>query len=236
MKIKAYTLFTESHRHFLEKYFLPTFPFREEIQLNLVYRNQACKTAEFETHGWKETMKEKAKCFIEGITSCAEDEIFMFIDPDIQFFGDFYNDIKESMNNVDVAWQNDVIGGVNTGFFAVRNTKQTRGFFKTILGNLELDSFKQEQELANYLLSQLHRYPTISFKWTFLPDTYWTYGHIAALTKTDNSGLRGSWKPGDADFDVPKDIIMHHANWTGGISNKIELLNIVRQKVHKLDL
>ena len=31
MKIKAYTLFTDSHKKFLTDYLLPTFPYREEI-------------------------------------------------------------------------------------------------------------------------------------------------------------------------------------------------------------
>jgi hypothetical protein len=30
---------------------------------------------------------------------------------------------------------------------------------------------------------------------------------------------------------VPKDIIIHHANWTVGIDNKIKLLDIVKKKV-----
>ena len=230
MKIKAYTLFTESHKIFLDNYFLPSFPYRKEIELILLYREQHCKTACFETDGWKETMRDKATAFIEGIESCRENEIFMFIDPDIQFFGDFYDDIKDAMKDNDVVWQNDVIGGVNTGFFAVRNTKATRGFFKTVLGNLDSEKFKQEQELANYLLHESYRYPTITFKWRFLPNSYWTYGHIAALPKVNGQGLRGSWSPGDSDFAIPADIKIHHANWTGGIDNKIKILDIVKKK------
>jgi len=30
---------------------------------------------------------------------------------------------------------------------------------------------------------------------------------------------------------VPPDIVIHHANWTVGIDNKINLLNIVRNKL-----
>jgi hypothetical protein len=230
MKIKAYTIFTDSHKRMFCDYLMTSFPFRQEIELTVLYRGQACKTAEFETNGWKDTMKEKAKCFVDGITSCKEDEVFMFIDPDIQFFGDFYDDIKQALDTCDVVWQNDVIGGVNTGFFVARSTKATRGFFKTVLGNLDSDQFKQEQELANYLLRQIHLYPTINFKWKFLPNTYWTYGHIAAQPKKDNSGLKGSWKPEDDDFDIPTDIKMHHANWTLGVDNKETMLKIVRSK------
>lgn len=228
MKIKVYTLFTDSHKKFLMDYFLPSFPFRKEIELNLLHRDQHCKTAEFETEGWHETMRDKATCFIDGITSCKEDEIFMFIDPDIQFFGDFYDDIISAIKDKDVVWQNDVIGGVNTGFFAVRNNKTTRSFFKTILGNL--DSFTQEQVLANHLLSNINIYPTINIRWAFLPERYWTYGHIAVLPGKLKSGLRGHWVPESEDFDIPADIKIHHANWTPGIVNKFKLLDIVKEK------
>jgi hypothetical protein len=228
MKIKAYTLFTDSHKKFLSDYFLPTFPFRDEIELTILHRTQHCKTAEFETDGWRETMRDKARCFIEGIQTCNDNELFMFIDPDIQFFGDFYDDIIEAIKDNDVVWQNDVIGGVNTGFFAVRNNKKTRSFFKTVLGNL--DNFSQEQVLANHLLNNISLYPTIDIKWSFLPERYWTYGHIAALPGKLSNGLRGHWTPESEDFSVPKDIVIHHANWTSSMEYKFKLLDIVKQK------
>lgn len=228
MKIKAYTLFTDSHKKFLTDYFITTFPYREEIELTIVYKPQRCKTASFETDGWRETMRDKVNCFIDGINKCKDDEIFMFIDPDIQFFGDFYEDIIDGLNNKDAVFQNDVFGGVNTGFFAVKNNKKVRSFFKTILGNLE--SFSQEQVLANYLLTNSYKFPTIAIEWSFLPDKYWTYGHIAAQPGENGNMYKGSWTPEADDFNIPSDIIMHHANWTAGVENKIKLLDIVRKK------
>ena len=229
MKIKAYTLFTDSHKVFLEKYLLPSFPYREEVDLTILYKPQRCKSGSFEDSGWRETMRDKATCFVDGITSCNENEIFMFIDPDIQIFGDFYDDVINCLKDKDVVFQNDVIGGVNTGFFAVRNNKKTRAFFKTVLGNL--DNFDQEQQLANHLLRSADQYPTINIRWGFLPDKYWTYGHIAAqrTTKTEN-GYKGGWNPDADDFDIPSDIVIHHGNWTSGIANKIAILDIVKKK------
>ena len=232
MKIKAYTLFTDSHKKFLTDYFIPTFPYRKEIELTILHRPQHCKTASFETEGWKDTMRDKSTCFYEKVSECKDGEIFMFIDPDIQFFGDFYEDIITRMQNLDIAWQNDVIGGVNTGFFAVKNNKQTRGFFKTILGNLDSKDFSQEQVLANHLLQNASLYPSIAVKWQFLPNSYWTYGHVAASLNPNTGGCRGAWTPEALDFKVPKDIIIHHANWTQGIDNKIKLLELVKGKIN----
>lgn len=234
MKIKAYTLFTDSHKKFLTDYFYPTFPYRKEIELTVLHRPQRCKQALFETEGWKDTMRDKSTCFIEKLQECANDEIFMFIDPDIQFFKDFYEDIVTVMQDLDIAWQNDVIGGVNTGFFAVKNNKQTRAFFKTILGNLDSANFSQEQVLANHLLQNISMYPTIAVKWGFLPKEYWTYGWVAATPDPTTGYYRGGWKPGALDFDIPKDIVIHHANWTAGIENKLNLLDIVKEKYDRL--
>ena len=157
MKIKAYTLFTDSHKKFLTDYFLPTFPFRNEIELTVLHRPQHCKTALFETDGWKDAMRDKTTCFYEKLQECKDGEVFMFIDPDIQFFGDFYDDIISRIQHIDVLWQNDVIGGVNTGFFAVKNNKRTRSFFKTLLGNLESKDFSQEQSLYLGVFKQPNR-------------------------------------------------------------------------------
>jgi hypothetical protein len=233
MKIKAYTLFTESHKKFFTDYFLPTFPFRKEIELTILYKEQHCKTVVFESDGWHKTMQDKAECFINGIEKCNNDEIFMFIDPDIQFFGDFYDDILSLIQNYDVLWQNDVIGGVNTGFFAVKNNKKTRSFFKTIVGNLH--KFSQEQVLANYLLSNVQQYPSIDIKWTYLPERYWTYGYIVPLPSKAHpekikGGIRGHWSTETDDFDIPKDIKIHHANWTSSYEDKFKLLDIVKSK------
>lgn len=231
MIIKAYTLFTDSHKKFLTDYFMPTFPFRKEIELTVLHRPQHCATASFESPGWKETMRDKSTCFYEKIKECKDDEIFMFIDPDIQFFKDFYEDIITRMSNLDILWQNDVIGGVNTGFFAVRNNKQTRAFFKTVLDNLDSQQFSQEQVLANYLLQNIAQFPSIAVRWAFMPAAYWTYGHVAA-SPNKFGACRGSWTPQSEDFTVPKDIIIHHANWTAGIDNKLKLLDIVKKKVN----
>ena len=230
MKIKVYTLFTESHKKLFTDYFLSTFPFRKEIELIVLYRDQKCATGAFESEGFKDTVKYKIECFVDGLNACKDDEIFMFIDPDIQFFGDFYTDIINAIQNFDAVFQNDVFGGANTGFFADKSYKKTKGFFKTLLGNFDINEFKHDQDLTNYLLQNKRSYPTIDINWTFLPETYWTYGHIAAKQNTKTGKYNGAWTQQSDDFEIPKNIKIHHANWTEGVNNKIKLLDIVKQK------
>ena len=61
-----------------------------------------------------------------------------------------------------------------------------------------------------------------------LSKEYWTYGELA-LQRATPTNTSGTWQ-GTEDFDIPKDIVIHHANWTTPFNNKIKLLNIVRQK------
>ena len=35
------------------------------------------------------------------------------------------------------------------------------------------------------------------------------------------------------EVDIPGDILVHHANWTVGINNKIKLLNMVRENLNR---
>jgi hypothetical protein len=54
-----------------------------------------------------------------------------------------------------------------------------------------------------------------------LSENYWTYGANYA-----------AWD-GNKNFTIPKDIIMHHGNWTKSFSEKKELLNLVREKFNE---
>jgi hypothetical protein len=226
MKIIVHTLFTESHRNFFEKYFLPSFPFNENIELKVFFKKQLCKSSEFMSEGWNETMRYKAECFYTQIKKIDEqNEIFMFIDPDVQFFGDFYNDIIAELNDHDVVFQNDYGGGANTGFFAAKNNKVTRRLFLNVLQNLH--NFPEEQRTLNHMLRDFN--DVFQVKWKFLPKRYWTYGEIA-IQPNGFGGVRDNWD--GSDFEIPKDIIIHHGNWTKCFEDKFKILDKVKNKVN----
>lgn len=229
MKIKAHTLFTPSHEKLLKSCLLDSFIYSPKIDLTIINKPQLCKTAEFGTDGWHATMKYKADCFYENLKRVNDDEIFMFIDPDIVVYRDFCDDIIKKMENMDALFQNDGPGGINTGFFAVKNNKKTRAFFNTVRGNLE--HFEEEQRTANFLLRNLHAYPAIQINWGLLPWEYWTYGQIAGMPDGKGS-LKGHWDGVDTTFSIPKNIFVHHGNWTRTFNDKYKILDIVREKVH----
>jgi hypothetical protein len=224
--MKLYTVFTESHYDMFKDYFIKSFPFDTDIELIVKFKPQVCPSSEFQSEGWRDTMKYKVQCFIDAAYETKDGECFMFSDPDIQFFKPFSKDVLNQLGDYDAAFQNDYGGGVNTGFFIMRSTSKTRAFLKTVMGNLE--KFPEEQVCFNYIISNFNNLEKIAYKWKMLSKEYWTYGELA-LQRATPTNTSGTWQ-GTEDFDIPKDIVIHHANWTTPFNNKIKLLNIVRQK------
>ena len=56
---------------------------------------------------------------------------------------------------------------------------------------------------------------------TFPTEKFFTVGQV----------LGRQWQ-GETNFSIPKKILVHHANWTIGLKNKIKLLEIVKNRVH----
>lgn len=230
MKIKAYTIFTPSHKDFLYNYLLNSWVYNENVELTILFKPQACATAESRSEGWKDTMQYKVDCFYEKLKECNEQtEYFMFIDPDIMIYRDFYDDLIQRMSaGYDVLFQNDFPGGVNTGFFIVKNTKTARAFFNTVRGNFR--KFPEEQVATNFLLRNLNNYPGIQVKWDILPKEYWTYGEIAGTFDPTTGNLKGHWD-GMSDFSIPENIFIHHGNWTLNKQDKYKILDKVKNKI-----
>jgi hypothetical protein len=230
--MKLYTVFTESHYDMFKDYFIKSFPFDVDLELVVKFKPQVCPTSEFHSQGWRDTMQYKVQCFIDAAYETKDGECFMFSDPDIQFFKTFSSDVLKHIEGCDAAFQNDYGGGVNTGFFIMRSTSKTRAFLKTVQGNLH--NFPEEQVCFNALMRHFNdsRYDKIAYRWRFLPKEYWTYGELAWQRVTpDNSS--GTWQ-GHEEFNIPENIIIHHANWTSSFKNKIKLLDSVKQKYDKL--
>lgn len=219
--MKLYTVFTESHRGLFEDYFFKTLPFDSRLELRVLFKDQVCN-AEFRSTGWRETMYYKVRCFIQAAYETNDGEYFMFSDPDIQFFRPFYDDIIKQVDGYDAAFQNDYGGGVNTGFFIMKSTPNTRAFLKTVEGNLE--RFPEEQVCFNHLMSNFNKseYNKIKFNSKNLTKNYWTYGANYC-----------AWD-GNSKFTIPEDIVMHHSNWTKTFAEKKQLLDIVREKFNNL--
>ena len=99
-----------------------------------------------------------------------------------------------------------------TGFMIIRCNDRNKQVFINSLKHIE--HFEHDQYAFNYFRKGTN--------WRFLPeDKYYT---IAYNTGND------VWRFQKYD-NIPKTILMHHANWIGGIENKIKLLDYIKSEL-----
>lgn len=206
--MKLYTYFSDSHRIFLNN-FVSTFPFESDFDLEIKYMPQICSGL-YLTDNWANFIKEKVKYVLEIIYRNDGDEYFVFSDIDVQFFGNIKADLMYQLGLYDIVFQND-FDFCCAGFFICRKNLQTFQLFSNILANI----VDREESVLNYELSKgLINYGQLNNK-------YWTYGCYKQY-----------WV--GQEFGIPEDILVHHANWTTGLENKILLLKTVRNKYVEL--
>ena len=220
-----YTFYTPSHEEIYKEYFLKSFPHDE---FNLVARefDQECGSASYRDEGWNLTMHKKVKLVLEGIDGNMGNYI-TYGDCDIQFFPPGVKDaLLEEVENYDIAFQDDGPAAVCAGFFICKASPQTKQLFSEI--SHQLDALSSAWEalkdpnvaapddqlcLNNILPSQTYvKHKRLSSRfYTAARDNNWQiyqgFGEIKVSTP---------------------EILMHHANYTKGLFNKIKLLNTVR--------
>ena len=200
--MNLYSIFTPSHRHMYENYFLTSIP--DEFKLHIKEIPQECPTGSFYQEGWDKTCFRKVEFFEE---ICKENfgDMFIFSDVDIQFFGNFKDQMIEELGDCDIACQDDITT-FSSGFFICKCNDTTLKMFQ----NMKEFYNREDQTSLN---DQIH-----IAKHKFLSKRFFTFGHIVPRP----------WN--GEDFDIPDDILVHHANWVAGIDNKIKILDLVREK------
>ena len=103
------------------------------------------------------------------------------------------------------------------GFFVVKKNEKTVNLFNKVYE--KMGEYAHDQEAMNALISKT------DVKYDRLPPRYYSFGAL--------NGHR-RWDESCKDIVVPKDIIIHHANWTEGIDNKLKLISQVKHKVNNL--
>ena len=190
-----------------DNYFKPSLV---EGEYNLVCetKDQECSTGTYYEAGWNQTTYRKVEYFIK-IAEENIGDIFLFSDVDIQFFGKTKDVLLEELGNYDIAAQDDTWDKMCSGFFICRSNERTISMFKNMKDNYHL--YKEDQDALN---KNRHL-----CKWKFLSRKFFTFGQLYGTV----------WN--DQDFLTPKDILMHHANWCVSVSNKIKLLEKVKNQI-----
>jgi hypothetical protein len=216
-----YVAYSKSHEVF-KPWFESIYKIYPEINIKYFILDQKCQTGEFREQGWDEATRQKLKKMLEAFNDpLNKDEYFIFSDIDIQFFNKFDEIIENLLQDNDFLFQNDHAAGLCTGFFVAKKNRKVKKILKNAIKYFELGDQPSIQEA-------LRRNPKVKYK--LLPDEFFTIGLYCGKTPWKSEQERKIF-----NFKIPDNIIMHHANWTNGIKNKLRLLSLVKYSYEKIN-
>ena len=222
-----YSIASPSHRHFVDRWFIPTLAEPCEVRIQLC--PQICAMGEFLGDGWSAMMLEKVDLILRAIDESWGDA-FLYADADVQFFRPFESIFRERLAGRDMAFQLDSPQGhVCAGFFGASANVRTREVWREVRARLcsELskeghDPLFSDQTALNDLLGLPSEFSGSEDR----ANTDWSYFPPEIVYSVGaHSGIE--WQPADP-IDLPPGIGVHHANWTVGLKNKSFLLKAVR--------
>ena len=220
-KMKLYAIYTPSHEILKDKFFLPSI--QDDFEIILEQCDQTSPSAKFMSEGWTDTTIRKVELIIQAVKE-NWNSVFIFSDVDIQFFRPIEKTILSLMKNNDLVIQKNSPNGVLcSGFFACRGNEKTLQLWTDVKAYMENDKSKSDQVSLNHCIKRSSTQNPYGLKWGYLPNSFFGGGTLTGCT----------WCPGKK-LPVPSNIMMHHANWTKGISNKIAQLKYVKSVVKKL--
>ena len=216
--MKLYALYTPSHEILKNDFFLPSI--QDDFEIIFEFAPQTCSSVTFMKEGWTDTTIKKVDLIIRAIKE-NWGKVFIFSDVDIQFFAPIEDVINVLMKDKDIVMQrNNPEGVLCTGFFACRANKQTLHLWEDVKKAMEKDKSSSDQITFNRCIKKKSKKNPYGVRWEYLPNEFFGGGTLTGKL----------WLPGDR-LPIPKNIVMHHANWTRGIKNKIAQLVYVRTKV-----
>lgn len=233
---RLYTIVSPSHRTIYDEWFRPSL--QDRFQLNVRFIDQIGDRQEHHcgTAAFNRTMLAKATLMLTAIEQNMGD-VFIYSDVDIQFFRAATAAIDEAIAEHDVACQLDAplqmartvhpdfSGHLCAGFLVCRASAATLALWRDVLRYLEARPDRHDQHALNDLLNGMTGRPRPNphgVRWRYLPAPFFGPG----------PQLSSAWEPGQP-LVVPDAPILHHANWTIGVANKVAQLREVRRLVQQ---
>ena len=211
-KIKLYAMYTPSHTVLVEEWFLPSL--KDDYEVIIDFHKQECPTGSFMQEGWTKTTIRKIDLLIRAVYE-NWGKIFIYSDVDIQFFRSTKDIILNLIKDKDLVIQRDSSDrSVCSGFFACRANEKTLKLWQRIRKYMQSNLRISDQPSLNRFIRITNPYNVV---WNYLPVEFFGGGTLTGK----------GWKIGDK-LQVPQNIILHHANFTVGIENKIAQLQYVR--------
>lgn len=215
-KLNLYTFYSKSHAVLKDDWFAPSIQ-RINDNLNVTIRFiDQLGNGNYGTKEFNRTMLDKIDLIDDAIKE-NWGGIFVYADIDIQFFRPFSNIIREMLKKYDMVIAKDSPQGTCcAGFFAARANRQVQKLWRNVRQLAMRTPARDDQWALNSFLRKTHPCPV---SWTYLPKEFFGGGTLTGK----------NWEPGKS-LPVPHNIIMHHANWTVGLPNKIAQLQLVAAK------
>jgi hypothetical protein len=211
----------------MDEWFMPSI--QDELEVIVEHHSQICPSGRIMTSGWIDCMQKKAALIIRAIEE-NPGSLFIYSDVDVQFLQPVKNKIEQLIGGNDIVIQrNSPEGTVCAGFFAAIGNERNLELWKSIFSELGKQTKKDDQGVLNDKLgrngegflnnSEKNRFGVV---WDYLPNSFYCPGQ--SVWKE----VRKLWQVGDK-LEVPDDILLHHANWTIGVDNKIAQLEYVKR-------
>lgn len=207
-----YTHYSDSHKEMYENFFkssLRKLYSKDEVLIKATYHKQTTSSGSFMSSGWLESMDIKLDVILAALN---ETERFIFADCDIQFFKPFISQVVESLNDYDIACQEDR-GSLCAGFFGCKSNDKTKELFTTIKSKFK--------EMVNDQVA-LNNLKNIVSSTLLNKEQFYTIGNFF-----ENKNGTFVWD-NETNIIPPSNILMHHANYVVGVENKLKLLNMIK--------
>jgi hypothetical protein len=215
LPLTVHALVTPSHMPMLERWFLPSLP----VECRPVIHSRDAEPVVYAQGSWHRVVGQKFDIVLETISTLDDGELFVMSDVDVCFYGSFVDDARGRMDGLEVLFQNNrptlplAPDNVCTGFMVIRATSRSRDFFERARNVLVTRNSAIVGD-QNACIEILRTAPD-AIRWGFLPVTYWSPGDP-----------RGRWEPG-MSLAPPDGMLLHHANHTVGVDNKLAQLEAV---------
>lgn len=210
--MKLYCFYTPSHEIFFKDWFLPSAEKEYEV-ISTKHSTQISKSGAYAKMGWRETQYNKVLCWKKAVEDNMGD-LIVCSDVDIQFLKRSSEYLSKTLESGDIGFQQNFKGGpICSGFFVCRCSLKTQNFFDIVAKRLK-KIMHEEGGGEQYEMQKLLKEPWYDLNVLKIShDRIWTPGK-------NYEDLR--------ELNIPKDLMVHHANWTHGVENKIEQLEYVK--------
>lgn len=220
-RLITYTLVTPSHEILLNEWFLRTLPTDCRPHLHFVDADPV----DFGTRHWHRVVAHKFDILEQAFATLPPETIFVLSDVDIRFYRPFADEVRSRMRGLDVLFQTNrphdphPFRYLCSGFMVICCSDAARDFFARARKTLEqADDPRVGDQIS--CIRVLER-DSHAIRFGLLPRRYWV---------PERTGSR--WVPG-VTLDPPADIILHHANYTVGSTNKLAQLMAVEDIIRR---